>query len=193
MAGYQWLVENPRILHRDISLRNLMLRKKGDKVYGILNDFDLAVYEDRTLPSSKQRTGTRPYMAVDLLEKKASKHMYRHDLESMIWVFLKITLDYEDGEEIANAPLRGWQNLGDEAMAEKKSTFLIRRLPLLTKAYQPLAVWAARMREIVLDGYRAKSRYEDFAVYQPLDEPFDDMTLGGFISFSKFKEILDIS
>ena len=42
-AGHRWLFEHAGILHRDISLDNLMLRGEGDKVYGILNNMDLAV------------------------------------------------------------------------------------------------------------------------------------------------------
>jgi hypothetical protein len=35
-AGHRWLFEHADILYRDISLDNLMLRKEGGKVYGVL-------------------------------------------------------------------------------------------------------------------------------------------------------------
>ena len=35
-AGHRWLFEHARILYRNISLDNLMLRKEGGKVYGVL-------------------------------------------------------------------------------------------------------------------------------------------------------------
>ncbi|KAJ7649778.1 hypothetical protein FB45DRAFT_3127 [Roridomyces roridus] len=38
---YRWLVEVAKILHRDISIPNLMYRRKNDQIYGVLNDFDL--------------------------------------------------------------------------------------------------------------------------------------------------------
>jgi hypothetical protein len=44
-----------------------MLRKKGDKIYAVLNDFDLAVHADVKSMSSKHRTGTKPFMAIDLI------------------------------------------------------------------------------------------------------------------------------
>lgn len=49
---YRWLYEVPKILHRDISPNNLMIRKEGGKVYGVLNDFDLAVSADVKRESS---------------------------------------------------------------------------------------------------------------------------------------------
>ncbi|KAJ7770470.1 hypothetical protein B0H16DRAFT_1410652 [Mycena metata] len=65
---YRWLYENARIMHRDISRNNLMYRRIDGKVYGVLNDFDLSAHLDKESPStSKQRTGTEPYMAIDLL------------------------------------------------------------------------------------------------------------------------------
>jgi hypothetical protein len=44
-----------------------MLCKEGDKVYAVLNDFDLAVSADVKSTSSKQCAGTKPFMAIDLL------------------------------------------------------------------------------------------------------------------------------
>lgn len=42
---------------------------ENGRQYGVLNDFDLAVWLDKDLrgPQSSQRTGTLPYMAMDLL------------------------------------------------------------------------------------------------------------------------------
>jgi len=54
IPGYRWLFEVPKILHRDISQHNLMLRKEDDKIYGVLNDLDLAVDADVKSASSKQ-------------------------------------------------------------------------------------------------------------------------------------------
>ena len=73
ILGYRWLFEVPKILHRDISLNNLMLRKEGDKIYAVLNDFDLAVSADVKSTSSKQRTGTKPFMAIDLLHCRSGR------------------------------------------------------------------------------------------------------------------------
>ncbi|KAJ3476175.1 hypothetical protein NLI96_g11339 [Meripilus lineatus] len=87
-----------KIVHRDISLGNLMYEKLDDgTIWLILNDFDLAVMvDDNGLPvaknASKHRTGTLPFMAHELLvamkEEDPIIHYLRHDYESVFWVVL---------------------------------------------------------------------------------------------------------
>ncbi|KAJ7681464.1 hypothetical protein B0H14DRAFT_2299561, partial [Mycena olivaceomarginata] len=84
---YRWLYEGPKIMHRDVSISNLMFQRIDGKLYGVLNDFDLAAFHDGSVPStSKQRTGTKPFMARDLLDHPPPRHLYRHDLESFLYV-----------------------------------------------------------------------------------------------------------
>ncbi|KAJ3878220.1 hypothetical protein F5051DRAFT_428304, partial [Lentinula edodes] len=67
---HQWLYECVGILHRDLSSGNIMFRRKDDKIYGVLNDFDLSsrgVADMDKGPTSNQRTGTRQFMSHDLL------------------------------------------------------------------------------------------------------------------------------
>ena len=56
-------------------------------------------------PSGNERTGTIPFMAIDLLEKEAIQgkvqHLYQHDAESLIWVLAWVCLRYEDGKPTA--------------------------------------------------------------------------------------------
>jgi hypothetical protein len=64
-----------------------MYRVLEGKIYGVLNDFDLSYQMTDEHPnpdstSSNQRTGTLPFMAIDLLENDPPAHCYRHDLES---------------------------------------------------------------------------------------------------------------
>ncbi|KAF8338291.1 uncharacterized protein EI90DRAFT_3118692 [Cantharellus anzutake] len=54
---HHWVCDIGKVLHRDISLDNIMYREINGKIYGVLNDFDLAVENDggsRT-PSSQTR------------------------------------------------------------------------------------------------------------------------------------------
>jgi Fungal protein kinase len=102
---YLWL---GGVQHNDISVKNLMYDKyNGDR--GVLNDYDLAHMKGRSRPSGIERTGTVPFMALDLLAEGATKghieRLYRHDCESFAWVLLRICCGYDGGKEIRNAPL----------------------------------------------------------------------------------------
>jgi serine/threonine protein kinase len=97
--GHYALWENG-VHHRDISPTNLVVyRTSGGRWIGVLNDFDLS--STRDTPSGQERTGTVPFMALELLTKKAIhgqvKHMYQHDAESFIWVLTWVCICYEDG------------------------------------------------------------------------------------------------
>ena len=185
VLGYRWLFEVPRILHRDISLNNLMLRKEGDKAYGVLNDFDLAVDADVKSASSKQRTGTKPFMAIDLLRDHPSVHMYRHDLESMFYVLVWITSRFHNGEE------------GGTALVDKKLSFMLSPPPPPTAEFDPLGRWVASIRKMIHGGFSARTDYDTELNIslrsQNASLPhFDDEILGGCVTFDKFQMILDI-
>ncbi|KAJ3986086.1 protein kinase [Lentinula detonsa] len=66
---HQWLYECAGILHRDLSIGNIMFRRIDGKVYGVLNDFDLSFislffimiclacrYERPVVPAAEPRT-----------------------------------------------------------------------------------------------------------------------------------------
>ncbi|KAL6300242.1 hypothetical protein BKA93DRAFT_712060, partial [Sparassis latifolia] len=78
------------IEHRNVSPSSLMCDPSTK--HGVLNDFGLA---DHTT-SQGDDAGTLPFMAIDLLPKEAYEgkvtHLYRHDLESFIWVLLYVLL-----------------------------------------------------------------------------------------------------
>ncbi|ESK80715.1 other 1 protein kinase [Moniliophthora roreri MCA 2997] len=73
----------------------------------ILNDFDLATLMDpgTEVPDRKgyERTGTRPFMAMDLLNKEGVMGLiyrrYRHDLESFFWVLVWVGGCVQGGQE----------------------------------------------------------------------------------------------
>ncbi|KAG7099981.1 hypothetical protein E1B28_001774 [Marasmius oreades] len=92
---HRWLYKIAEILHRDISMSNMMFRRDEatGEVYGVLNDFDLSSrVEENRQASSKQRTGTKPHMAYELFDKIwTGGHLYRHDLESIFYVFVCTT------------------------------------------------------------------------------------------------------
>jgi len=100
----------------DISVDNFMWSKKTGK--GVLNDFDLAsVQEDRTSPTGAERTGTIPFMALDLLTddgvSENIEHRYRHDLESFLWVLVWVA------KPVAVSNPNKWLDLASWARAER--------------------------------------------------------------------------
>ncbi|KAH8112618.1 hypothetical protein DFH11DRAFT_464520 [Phellopilus nigrolimitatus] len=87
---------NNRVLHRDISLRNLVLAKEDPKDpnsrrRGYIIDFDFAIETDEQDKecAKGRRTGTLPFMALEMMvaeEENKIKHAYYHDLESILYV-----------------------------------------------------------------------------------------------------------
>ncbi|APA16230.1 hypothetical protein sscle_16g110000 [Sclerotinia sclerotiorum 1980 UF-70] len=117
IRGHRSLLEDGKILHRDISENNIIteLPAEGDPK-GRLIDLDLAKELDSMPSGARHRTGTMQFMAIEVLEGKG--HTYRHDLESFFYVFLWICVRY--GYEGTGRPklnklmrpktnlLRGW-------------------------------------------------------------------------------------
>ena len=68
---------------------------------GVVNDFDLATWVHHST-TNNDRTGTIPFMAIDLLEgglEDRIPRLYRHDLESFSWILAYISvaeIEYED-------------------------------------------------------------------------------------------------
>ncbi|KAG1755259.1 uncharacterized protein EDB91DRAFT_1001161, partial [Suillus paluster] len=86
------------VRHRDVSPSNLRVYRLVGRVIGIFNDYDLSLTQEDS-PSSLERAGAIPFMALELLTKKAIEghveHLYQHDAESFIWVLTWVCLRYE--------------------------------------------------------------------------------------------------
>ena len=192
ILGYRWLFEVPKILHWDISLNNLMLRKEDDEIYTVLNDFDLTVIADVKSTLSKQRTGTKPFMAIDLLWPDPPVHMYRHDLESMFYILIWTTLHFHNGVEIIVPPLQEW---ADNAGVEKKNFFvMMSEPPPLTPQFGSFRRWVVSMQTIFRDGFYSRTKYLaeiSLAGLESSSSYFEDETPGGLNTFDKFQAILD--
>jgi len=71
-------------------------RNSKGEVVDVLNDYDLSSMKD--IPTGRERTGTIPFMATDLLTPAAIngevEHLYQHDAESFIWVLTWVSLRY---------------------------------------------------------------------------------------------------
>lgn len=97
IQGHRSLHENG-ILHRDVSINNIMItfpdQHRPDGLTGFLTDLDMAIETSETEPSgAPNRTGTMEFMAIGTL--KGQVHTFRHDLESFYYVFLWICVHYQ--------------------------------------------------------------------------------------------------
>ena len=98
---------------------------EGNSVVGVLNDWDLATVLSSSATPNTDRTGTIPFMALQLLEGERVVHMFRHDAESFIWLFLWVC-GCSDGSkrEVLVAPYKVWRKLDMLACKEKRGDFL---------------------------------------------------------------------
>ena len=121
IEAHQSLFIDGKILHRDISLNNIIITDpKADGFSGMLIDLDLATSIDvngkNERSGAQKMTGTLKYMAIEVVEfafrdaRRDLEHTYRHDLESFFYVFLDICINYgrTDGSKSEGDALREW-------------------------------------------------------------------------------------
>lgn len=159
------------IYHCDISDGNLMFIRKDHHTFGILIDFDLAVIAD--LPSkNKRRTGTRPFMAIDLLIKAGPivRH-YKHDAESFFWVVVYDTA--------CNGSVNQWSLLPNSTLRAEKMGYLglgTEVLPMREKHTSTVS-WIEKVRKFLAREYYGGMAKQDFGIdelYNTLRELRDD-------------------
>ena len=193
-VGYKWLYNEARILHRDISLNNLMYYRDrdNDKIYGVLNDFDLSHQMTGEHPhprpaSTKQRTGTLPFMAIDFLHDTPMIHGYRHDMESFMWVILFHIGQYRDGKSVGlSGPYHKW-------LLDDRRALLIHKVEIrdmvhdaqAQAAFRPLLRWINKMIAMFDKAGRAIRDHK-----REPEGKFDMESSGGCITFDGFKAIL---
>ncbi|KAJ7194098.1 hypothetical protein GGX14DRAFT_378269, partial [Mycena pura] len=185
---YRWLFETAGIMHRDISRNNLMYRMIDGKFYGVLNDFDLAVLLNEKEPrsTSKQRTGTEPYMAMDLLVTgRPPPHLYRFDLESLFYVIAYVVCQYNNGKKIDNPPFDPWDHLGTGALRAVRAEFLANVIPGPTSNFLSFKNLNVALRRIFQRGYNDRVNAKEEG-----DLSFCNTTLGNNVDFDKFETIL---
>ncbi|KAJ8514730.1 hypothetical protein ONZ45_g7752 [Pleurotus djamor] len=85
------------LLHRDVSGGNILILANGE---GLLNDWDLAISINEIKNArTAERTGTWPFMSIELLSDSTKLHTVRDDLESFFWVILFYGLHYLESTE----------------------------------------------------------------------------------------------
>jgi hypothetical protein len=171
-----------------------MYRVHEDKIYGVLNDFDLSyqMSDERPNPgpaSSKQRTGTFPFMPIDFLRDKPIIHGYRHDLESFMWVILFHIGQYRDGKSVGESgPYHKWLLVDRATLLNEKIDIRDSiNKPEAQPAFRPLLHWIKKMARMFLDANYNR------ATHDPDIGEFDIMTGGGAVTFENMQQILDQS
>ncbi|KAF5378684.1 hypothetical protein D9757_010762 [Collybiopsis confluens] len=166
---HRWLYEYPKILHRDLSMGNIMFRHEADNVYGVINDFDLSSFRANMNkgPRSKYRTGTKPSIACNLLDAHWDKgHLYRRDLEALFYIVLIVSCHYSGPITRASSlPYRDWFDGADKAVASLKFHFLqslSADLPI-QPYFDGFTKWLRRIHGMLDQGYKSRPRASDDA------------------------------
>ncbi|KAJ6598737.1 hypothetical protein B0H10DRAFT_2085083 [Mycena sp. CBHHK59/15] len=177
---YRWLFEKANIMHRDISRNNLMYRRIDGKIYGVLNDFDLSVVMGKEPRStSKQRTGTEPYMAMDLLETDPPPPHFFDSISNRSW------------KKIDNPPFDAWDHLPTTALLPKKRQFLADAMTVPpTSNFLALRRLTLLLHEMFSKAYNARTEAQTLVMLGSASTTFEDDTLGDHITFDKFEKIL---
>ncbi|KAK0497861.1 hypothetical protein EDD18DRAFT_1351677 [Armillaria luteobubalina] len=197
---HKWLYDHPRILHRDISPGNIMWRRTSDgHIRGVLNDFDLSSLRDVSSASSFQRAGTLPYMASELLidkEGQPSKHLYRHDVESIFYVILLLCCRYEVLDtptssepaplayEKVSSPFDDWYTVGRATLKDMKISFIVRDIPAVNSGFAAFQPWIGDLHQQFADGQSAQSTYSHRQARGKATGAFDEETLQNHVSYS---------
>lgn len=184
------------VLHRDISVGNIMYRVDPEEgVVGVLNDFDMAIRVGRKAGStSKQRTGTFPYIAMELLRAIECMHRYRHDLESIMYCIMDLTMANvlvrnEDREGVWKPGLWRWHQNTVEALADSKSAFITNPMTADFKVYKDkFGRFLPMVRNLKLLFSDAYGKLNNQDVKN--DPNFNYDTCDDVIDFKKFREIL---
>ena len=98
IRGHFSLLKDAKILHRDISINNIMIacQSEIDYHYGFLIDLDLAIRlsgDNVAACGAPERTGTYEFLSINALlrtDDKKFHHCYYDDLESFFWVLLYV-------------------------------------------------------------------------------------------------------
>ncbi|KAI6749637.1 hypothetical protein HG530_015051 [Fusarium avenaceum] len=97
IKGHYYLYHDGKILHRDISVANIMInnnpKNNPDVPCGILIDLDRSLDLETEPKKPYNLQGTKAFMAIGILRHKDFiLHTYRHDLESIFYVFLYLAV-----------------------------------------------------------------------------------------------------
>ncbi|KAJ3746578.1 hypothetical protein DFH05DRAFT_1458828 [Lentinula detonsa] len=192
----------------DIFQWNIMVREKKGKIYGVLNDWDLAIWlnNERNGPTSLFRTGMKPYMAHEQQSVNwEGPHRYRHDMESMFYVMLLfICLYSQPNEKVPHLEendyeYEEWHRRDDWFLRDKKSSVVTTALftPPATPFFVGFFMWLTELQGHLCRGFFHLGDFTVEAAKQEASQPdklppFNLETLGGYFSHEQIAMILHI-
>lgn len=177
---------------RDISFGGLMYRKNanGEFLCGVLNDWDLGKLDGKG-KQSLFRTGTRAFLATDLLLGGDAVHFERHDWESNFYVLVWITARYENKKEVKTDDLLDWTDFGDIPSRNAKLAYLhdFDARPRLRPMYEALNKhWIIPLAMLLMKGLDERSTCRTLGLSQESTE--DAESLFGYVTYEKLWAIL---
>ncbi|KAL1888294.1 hypothetical protein Cpir12675_006230 [Ceratocystis pirilliformis] len=163
------------ILHRNISLSNLIVAQDGDSSSwpAFIIDFETAIEVDKA-SNSERNVGTKPFMAVGVL--LGQEHTFMHDLESFFWVLFWICIHVTGpGKyELSKEQYHSWFEMRMSRIAMSKVQVIANDQMFLHAANQdfsaylrPLVPWVNKLR-ILLFPEGASDKREDLNVYNQM-------------------------
>ncbi|KAM5347027.1 hypothetical protein ACJ41O_010032 [Fusarium nematophilum] len=123
------LYQDKKILHRDVCTKNLIIPlhpEEGD-AKGVLINLDFALDLEKGPAKKGELVGSEGFMAIGILTGDA--HTYRHDLESLFYVFLWAAIcndpEHDDTESLRGrhkmSRLWGWCSTNFRSVAQNKT------------------------------------------------------------------------
>ncbi|KAG2012269.1 other/FunK1 protein kinase [Coprinopsis cinerea AmutBmut pab1-1] len=130
IRAHQRMVKEKGVLHRDISVNNILLGIAGadseEGWRGVLIDFDMAIFLDRAEALLNElRTGTRMFQSLNVLQAWRP-HDYLDDLESFLYVLIYLVLAFPEPNVECELPkeLQDWNADSLYEAYKSKLTFI---------------------------------------------------------------------
>ncbi|KAJ2594967.1 hypothetical protein H4R99_005545 [Coemansia sp. RSA 1722] len=173
MKAHQEILRRCDILHRDLSLYNMLMTRDSDGMaHGMLIDFDCAVWasEESARPRANM-TGTLPYMSIANLDELAIKRTSLDDWESLIYILCWLgTFGINDQDEKSvdtnkYLPIKAWAEGNAESSASSKrdqmtsaafSSSIVSEF-LDIEGYSALSILVLRLRSKLFDNPKVSS------------------------------------
>jgi hypothetical protein len=176
-----------------------MYDRNEGHVNGILNNWDMAALLDLKghveVSTARHRTGTVPFMAVELLSTNPPAHLYRHDLQSFFYILIWAAIHYNIAEKSCSNSIHKVMSKWDDAMTVSAGQKALFYSEPPTSA-EVLASIRPEFKELerqwiqpLLALFR-RGRFMQMVMAPDPTQPYDHATYGGILTFHTFMAAL---